>query len=86
MNANFIFNPTLALRLPYSTLAAGLIWMPIPLGSRGGITVSSTVLNTADSSTTTGFDDFGEGTTLADGGRLSIPAWESRGLRAGKRA
>jgi porin len=63
MNANFIFNPALALRLPYSTLAAGLIWMPIPPGPRGGITVSSTVLNTADASTTTGFEDFGEGTT-----------------------
>ena len=41
MNANFIFNPTLALRLPYSTLGAGVIWMPIPPGPRGGIIVSS---------------------------------------------
>jgi porin len=69
MNANFLFNPTLALRLPYSTLAAGVVWMPIPPGTNGGITVSSTILNTADSSTTTGFDDFGKGlswTTEAD--------------------
>ena len=69
MNANFLFNPTLALRLPYSTLGAGIIWMPILPGPRGGITVSSSVVNTADSSTTTGFEDFGKGaswTTEAD--------------------
>ena len=47
MSANFIFNPALALRLPYSTLGAGVIWMPIPPGTKGGITVTSTVLNTA---------------------------------------
>ena len=63
MNANFIFNPVLALRLPYSTLAAGVILMPIPPGPKGGITVVSTVMNTQDSSTTSGFDDFDEGTT-----------------------
>ena len=63
MNANFVFNPALALRLPYSTLAAGIVWMPIPPSSKGGITVSSTVLNTQDSSTTSGFDDFDEGTS-----------------------
>jgi porin len=69
MNANFIFNPALALRLPYSTLGAGIFWLPIPPGPKGGITVSSTIINTADSSTTTGFDDFDEGqswTTEAD--------------------
>jgi porin len=63
LNANFIFNPTLALRLPYSTLAAGIVWMPIPVGADGGITISSSVLNTADSSTTSGFSDFDKGTT-----------------------
>ena len=63
MNANFVFNPVLALRLPYSTLAAGVILMPIPPGPKGGITVVSTVMNTQDSSTTSGFDDFDEGTT-----------------------
>jgi porin len=69
MNANLIFNPALALRLPYGTLAAGVIWMPIPLGANGGITVTSTVLNTADSSTKTGFEDFDKGqswSTAAD--------------------
>lgn len=63
MNANFIFNPTLALRLPYSTLGAGLILMPVPPGPKGGITIVSTVMNTEDSSTTSGFDDFDNGTT-----------------------
>ncbi len=63
MNANFVFNPTLALRLPYSTLAAGLIWMPIPPGEKGGIVVTNTFLNTDDSSTTSGFDDFNKGTS-----------------------
>jgi porin len=69
MNANFLFNPALALRLPYSTLAAGVVWEPILPGPNGGITVSSTILNTADSSTSTGFDDFDKGqswTTEAD--------------------
>jgi porin len=63
MNANFIFNPALALRLPYSTLGAGVIWLPIPPGAKGGIGVSSTVMNTNDSSTKTGFDDFGKGSS-----------------------
>jgi porin len=58
MNANFIFNATLGLRLPYSTLGAGVVWLPTP-----NIKVSSIVMNTADSSTTAGFTDFGDGTT-----------------------
>ena len=63
MNANFIFNSAMALRLPYSTLAAGLILMPVPPGPKGGITISSSVMNPQDSSTTSGFDDFDDGTT-----------------------
>lgn len=69
MNGNFLFNPSLALRLPYSTLGAGIIWMPKPPSADGGITVTSLILNTDDSSTSTGFDDFGNGgtwTTEAD--------------------
>ncbi|HEX3357348.1 MAG TPA: hypothetical protein VHS31_10295, partial [Tepidisphaeraceae bacterium] len=58
MNANFIFNSVTALRLPYSTLGAGILWLPSK-----NITVTSSVFNTIDSSTTTGFDDFGGGTT-----------------------
>jgi porin len=61
MNANFLFNPALALRLPYSTLGAGIVWMPIPVGPKGGVTLNSSVINTADSSETTGFQDFNEG-------------------------
>jgi porin len=58
LNANFLFNAATALRLPYSTLGGGVFWMPC---SRFSLT--STVINTADSSTTTGFEDFGDGTT-----------------------
>ena len=63
MNANFIFNPALALRLPYSTLGAAVVWMPVPAGTNGGITVTSSIINTADSSTSSGFDNFDEGQT-----------------------
>ncbi len=62
MNANFVFNPVLALRLPYSTLAGGLVWLPVRQKDKS-ITVTSTIFNTTDSSTTTGFEDFGEGTS-----------------------
>jgi len=59
MNANLIVPTSPLLILPaYSTLAAGFIVMPVK-----GITISSVFLNAADSSTTTGFEDFGEGTT-----------------------
>lgn len=63
MNANFVFNSALALRLPYSTLAAGVIWLPVQAKDRA-ITVVGMIMNTIDSSTTTGFDDFGDGTTM----------------------
>ena len=63
MNANFVFNPTLALRLPYSTLAAGVAWLPIPPGPNGSLTVVNTIMSTKDSSTTTGFQNFGDGTS-----------------------
>ena len=63
MNANFVFNASVALRLPYSTLGGGLVWMPVPPGPKGGVTISSMVIDTADSSTTTGFDDFDKGQT-----------------------
>ena len=60
LNANFIFNPAMALRLPYSTLGIGLLWMPTHT-----ITVTSSLINTVDSSTTSGFNDFGQGYTWA---------------------
>jgi len=63
MDANLNFNAALALRLPYSTLGGGLIWMPIPAGPDGGISVSSLLFATTDSSTTSGFGTFDEGLT-----------------------
>jgi len=56
LNASFIFSPALLPVAPYSTLAAGLVVMPNKY-----ITIQSLVYNLSDSSTTTGFDDFGEG-------------------------
>lgn len=60
MNANLVFPSAPLLTVPYATLGAGLIWMPTK-----SITISSIIMNADDSSTTTGFDDFGEGTTWA---------------------
>ncbi len=60
MNANFVFNPVAARSTPYATLGAGIVWMPTPY-----ITVISSFYNTEDSSTTTGFGDFGDGTSWA---------------------
>lgn len=58
MNANFVFNSSLALRLPYSTLGASAVWMPTKQ-----LTFVGSVFNTADSSTTSGFNEFGKGTS-----------------------
>jgi len=58
-NFNFIFNGTLAL-LPYSTLAVGGIWMPTKY-----VTVTEAFFQTTDSSTTTGFGNFGDGWSSA---------------------
>lgn len=58
-NFNFIFNGTLGL-LPYSTLAAGAIWMPTKRATARAI-----FFNTEDASTSSGFDDFGDGWSLA---------------------
>jgi porin len=60
MNANFLFNSVVALRLPYSTLGAGVLWLPTQ-----DITVNASIINTIDSSTDTGFDDFGDGQTVS---------------------
>jgi porin len=60
MNANFVFNAALSLRLPYSTLGGGVVWLPAH-----GVSVSSSIFNTADSSTQSGFDDFGDGLSWA---------------------
>jgi porin len=60
MNFQFMFSPVLAQLAPYSTLAAGVVWMPSER-----VTVGSNLLNTTDSSTTSGFDDIGDGATWA---------------------
>jgi porin len=60
MNANFLFNSATALRMPYSTLGAGGLWLPT-----NNITVKASIINTTDSSTDTGFDDFGDGQTVS---------------------
>ncbi|MBL8745734.1 MAG: carbohydrate porin [Phycisphaerae bacterium] len=59
-NLNFIFSPTPLVTVPYSTLAAGLVWLPTK-----HITLTTSLLTTADSSTTTGFDKIGDGWTWA---------------------
>lgn len=58
MNSQFVFNPVVALRLPYSTLGGGVLLLPTKQSS-----VKASVFNTIDSSTTTGFGDFGDGVT-----------------------
>lgn len=58
MNTQLIFSPSILLSVPYSTLAAGAIWLP-----SDRIHVTSMVMNTTDASTTSGFDDFDDGTT-----------------------
>jgi len=60
MNFAFVENPATALTAPYSTLAAGGLWIPTDK-----VTVSSFVMNLTDSSTTSGFDDFGDGAVWA---------------------
>ncbi len=58
MNFQFIFPAVYAQLAPYSTLAAGALWMPW-----SDVMFTTILMNTGDSSTTTGFDDIGEGTT-----------------------
>ena len=58
MNFQFIFPSVFAQVAPYSTLAVGGVWMPLPR-----LTLTSLLINTEDASTTTGFSDIGEGTT-----------------------
>ena len=65
LNSQFVFNPAVALRLPYSTLGGGVLLLPTET-----TTVKAAVFNTLDSSTTTGFGDFGDGTTATLEGSL----------------
>ncbi len=58
LNANFIFNGVSSLAVPYSTLGAGVIFVPTE-----SVSISSSIMNTADSSTTSGFGEIGDGWT-----------------------
>lgn len=58
MNFQFLFPSVFAQIAPYSTLAAGVVWAPSPK-----VSVSSLLLNLADASVGTGFDEFDEGQT-----------------------
>ncbi|MGP1346355.1 MAG: carbohydrate porin [Phycisphaerales bacterium] len=59
-NSDFIFNPVTALTVPYSTLGAGALWIPCE-----HVTLTASVFNTNDASTTTGFSDIGDGYTIS---------------------
>lgn len=56
MNSNFVFNSVSALTVPYSTLGGGLLWSPTPR-----VSLTTSIFNTTDSSTTTGFDHVEDG-------------------------
>ena len=58
MNFQFIFPAVLAQLAPYSTLGVGVLWNPDP-----DISVQSLLINLQDSSTSSGFDDIGDGAT-----------------------
>lgn len=58
MNFQFLFPAVLAQLAPYSTLGVGVLWNPDP-----DISVRSLLINLEDSSTTSGFDDIGDGAT-----------------------
>jgi len=59
-NAGFVFNPTGLLTIPYSTLGVAVVVVP-----SDKVMITSSLFNTTDSSTTTGFSDIGEGWTWA---------------------
>lgn len=56
MNSNFVFNSAGALTVPYSTLGAGILWAP-----HQQVLITSSLFNTSDSSTTSGFDNVEDG-------------------------
>jgi len=55
---HFLWSSAFAQVAPYSTLAIGGIWAPSPQ-----VNVSTFLMNTADASTSSGFDDVGDGTS-----------------------
>jgi len=58
MNFQFIWSAAFAQTAPYSTLAVAALWMPDPQ-----VVLTSVLMNSEDASTTSGFDDIGEGTS-----------------------
>ena len=58
MNMQLLWSAVFALTVPYSTLAVGGVWVPSPQ-----VSVSTIFMNTKDASTSTGFDDLGDGTS-----------------------
>ena len=60
MNFQLSFSAVVAQLAPYSTLAVGAIWLPSP-----NWTVTSILMNLEDASTSSGFDDIGDGTVWA---------------------
>ena len=57
-NWNFLFTTVPLVTVPYSTLGAGIVFKPDP-----NVTLTSSVITTADSSSTTGFNRIGDGWT-----------------------
>lgn len=74
LNSNLVFNPASLVLAPYSTLGAGVIIKPIDQ-----ITVSSLVFNTDDSSTSSGFEDFGNGWTWVTEADFQYRLWDLPG-------
>jgi porin len=60
LNANFIFNSAIGLAAPYSTLGGGAVLIP-----NEHLTISGSIYETSDSSTTSGFENFGDGWSVA---------------------
>ena len=58
MNTQFLWSAVTSQLSPYSTLALGALWEPRP-----GVSLSTTLMNTSEASTSSGFDDIGDGTT-----------------------
>ncbi len=76
MNQNFVFNSVAILSVPYSTLGFGMVIQPTK-----NIKISSTIMSTADSSTTTGFQNLGDGWTWSTEANFQ---YELASLRGGQ--
>jgi porin len=60
LNANFLFSSILGLAAPYSTLGGGAVFLPTDT-----ITISGSIYETSDSSTTSGFENTADGWSTA---------------------